>query len=264
MNTIHYEPFLVGLSYVISVFGSYVALQLATAILQGRSWGAVIGSVIGAAVAVGGGAIWSMHFIAMNAADLGIPVVYDPFLTFLSLAFGILAPAVGLFIVGRSDGGPFNLPLGGVLTGAGVALMHYTGMAAMIMPAKISYDPTLFWAANAIAIVAATVALWLAFNLRGNLQRFGSAFVMGIAVCGMHHGNVRAEAGTDEGSDRQHWDRAVAGEPGVLGVRSHGRDPHAAARLQRVEVPTHVERQPVRTRQRQTKPRTSAASFPDP
>jgi len=192
MNTIHYEPFLVALSYVISVFGSYTALQLAIAIPQGRSWGAVIGSVIGAAVAVGGGAIWSMHFIAMNAADLGMPVTYDPVLTFASLIFGILAPAIGLFIVGRSDGGPLNLPLGGVLTGAGVALMHYTGMAAMIMPAKISYDPTLFWAANAIAIVAATVALWLAFNLRGNLQRFGSAFVMGIAVCGMHYTGMYA------------------------------------------------------------------------
>jgi NO-binding membrane sensor protein with MHYT domain len=94
--------------------------------------------------------------------------------------------------VGRSDGGPFNLPLGGVLTGSGVALMHYTGMAAMIMPAKISYDPTLFWTANAIAIVAATVALWLAFNLRGKLQRFGSAFVMGIAVCGMHYTGMYA------------------------------------------------------------------------
>jgi len=192
MNTIHYEPFLVALSYVISVFGSYTALQLAIAIPQGRTWGAVIGSVIGAAVAVGGGAIWSMHFIGMNAADLGIPVAYDPVLTITSLILSILAPALGLFIVGRSDGGPINLPLGGVLTGLGVALMHYTGMAAMIMPAKISYDPTLFWASIAIAIVAATVALWLAFNLRGNLQRFGSAFVMGIAVCGMHYTGMYA------------------------------------------------------------------------
>jgi NO-binding membrane sensor protein with MHYT domain len=89
--------------------------------------------------------------------------------------------------VGRSDGGPLNLPLGGVLTGLGVALMHYTGMAAMILQAKITYDPTLFAASIVIAVVAATVALWLAFNLRGNLQRFGSAIVMGIAVCGMHY-----------------------------------------------------------------------------
>src|SRR6267142_5149021 len=192
MNTIHYEPFLVGLSFVISVFGSYTALQLAIAIPQARTWAAVIGSVTGASIALGGGAIWSMHFIGMNAADMGVPVAYDPLLTFASLILAVVAPAIGLFIVGRSDGGPFNLPLGGVLTGLGVALMHYTGMAAMIMPAKISYDPTLFWAANAIAIVAATVALWLAFNLRGNLQRFGSAFVMGIAVCGMHYTGMYA------------------------------------------------------------------------
>jgi NO-binding membrane sensor protein with MHYT domain len=192
MNTIHYEPFLVALSYVISVFGSYTALQLAIAIPQGRSWGAVVGSCIGAATAVGGGAIWSMHFIGMNAADLGMPVAYDPVLTIASLVVAILAPAIGLFIVGRSDGGLLNLPLGGVLTGLGVTLMHYTGMAAMILPARISYDPTLFIASIVIAIVAATVALWLAFNLRGNLQRFGSAFVMGIAVCGMHYTGMYA------------------------------------------------------------------------
>ena len=192
MNTIAYEPFLVALSYVISVFGSYVALQLAIAIPQARTWGAVVGSCLGAATAVGGGAIWSMHFIGMNAADLGIPVAYDPVLTIASLVVAILAPAVGLFIVGRSDGGMLNLPLGGVLTGLGVTLMHYTGMAAMIMPARISYDPMLFVASIVIAIVASTVALWLAFNLRGNLQRFGSAFVMGIAVCGMHYTGMYA------------------------------------------------------------------------
>lgn len=43
-----------------------------------------------------------------------------------------------------------------------------------------------------IAVVAATVALWLAFNLRGNLQRFGSALVMGVAVCGMHDTGMAA------------------------------------------------------------------------
>src|SRR5713226_3336676 len=187
MNTITYDPLLVALSYVISVFGSYTALQLAIAIPQARTWTGVITSVTGAAIAVGGGAIWSMHFIAMNAADLGVPVAYDAFLTVASLVVGVVASGIGLFIVGRSDGGPFNLPLGGVLTGLGVALMHYTGMAAMIMQAKITYDPSLFAASLLIAVVSATVALWLAFNLRGNLQRFGSAIVMGIAVCGMHY-----------------------------------------------------------------------------
>src|SRR5205809_7489027 len=144
MNTIEYDPLLVALSYVVSVFGSYTALQLEIAIPQARTWAAVIGSVTGASVALGGGAIWSMHFIGMNAADMRVPVAYDPLLTFVSLILAVVAPAIGLFIVGRSDGGPWNLPLGGVLTGLGVALMHYTGMAAMIMPAMLHYDSSLF------------------------------------------------------------------------------------------------------------------------
>lgn len=191
-NTIHYEPLLVALSYAISVLGSYTALQLAIAIPQARDRGAALGWVIGAAVALGGGAIWSMHFIAMNAADMGMPVSYDATLTLASLVMGIVASGIGLYVVGRGEGSAFKLLISGVVTGLGVALMHYTGMAAMIMQAKITYDDTLFYASLAIAVVAATVALWLAFNLRGNLQRFGSALVMGIAVCGMHYTGMYA------------------------------------------------------------------------
>ena len=43
-----------------------------------------------------------------------------------------------------------------------------------------------------IAIVASTVALWLAFNLRGKWQMLGSALVMGVAVCGMHYTGMQA------------------------------------------------------------------------
>src|SRR5260370_8637985 len=102
MNTIHYEPFLVGLSFVISVFVSYTALQLAIAIPQARTWAAVVGSVTGASIALGGGAIWSMHFIGMNAADMGMPVAYDPGLTIASLILALAAPRIGFFILGPS------------------------------------------------------------------------------------------------------------------------------------------------------------------
>src|SRR5438552_15355179 len=100
MNTITYDPLLVALSYVISVFGSYTALQLAIAIPQARTWTGVITSVTGAAVAVGGGALWSMPFIAMNAADLGVPVAYDAFLSFASAVAGVAARCRGLVLVG--------------------------------------------------------------------------------------------------------------------------------------------------------------------
>ncbi len=192
MNTIQYDPSLVALSYVISVFGSYTALRLAVAIPRAETWTGVIASVIGAALALGGGGIWSMHFIAMNAADMGMPVAGDAFLTIASLVTGIAASAIGLFVVGRSDGAVSNLLGGGIVTGLGFALMHYTGMAAMIMQGKISYDDTLFYASLIIAVVTATVALWLAVNLRSNLQRFASAIIIGTAACGMHYTGMYA------------------------------------------------------------------------
>src|ERR1051326_7626050 len=102
-NGIHYEPILVVLSYVISVLGSYTALQLAIAIPQARGRLAALGWTLGAALALGGGAIWSMHFIAMNAADMGMPVSYDAKLTFASLVMGVLASAIGLYVVGRGE-----------------------------------------------------------------------------------------------------------------------------------------------------------------
>jgi NO-binding membrane sensor protein with MHYT domain len=191
-NHIEYQPFLVALSYAIAVLGSYTALQLAIAIPQAKDRATALGWAACAAIALGGSAIWSMHFIGMNAADMGMPVSYDASLTFASLLIAIVASGFGLYTVGRGGGSAAKLLVAGTLTGLGVALMHYTGMAAMIVPAKISYEPSLFYASLAIAVAAATVALWLAFNLRGNLQRFGSAIVMGIAVCGMHYTGMQA------------------------------------------------------------------------
>jgi len=186
MNPASYEVFLVGLSYLIVAYGSYTALQYAFPIPHGLTWGEILASVAGAAVALGG-AVWAMHFIGMNSVDLGVAVTYDPALVAVSLALAVLAAAAGLFIVGRSGGGPLNLPLGALVTGLGLALMQYTGMEAMTVPGKVSYDPTLIAGSAAIAILAAAAVLWLAFRLHGNLMRFVSALFLGAALCAMHY-----------------------------------------------------------------------------
>lgn len=203
--SISYNFTLVALSYLIAVFGAYTALQLAIGIPVARGM-SVIGWLGGAALAMGGGAIWSMHFIGMLAYQVNIPVGYDPLITLSSAVIAVVVTGVGLLVVGRGAASYGKLILGGIFTGLGVAGMHYAGMAAMIMPASLSYDPLLFWLSIVIAVVAATVALWLAFNLRGNLQRFGSAIVMGLAVCGMHYTGMAAAILT--------WTGETAGEAG--------------------------------------------------
>ena len=69
----------------------------------------------------------------------------------------------------------------------------------MIVAADISYDTTLFSLSLVIAVVAATAALWLAFNLQGTLLITGASVVMGIAVCGMHYTGMAAMIMTPNG-----------------------------------------------------------------
>lgn len=181
-----YNLFLVALSFFVSVFGSFVALTLIRAVRTSES-SAKLPWIIAAAFALGGGAIWTMHFIGMLAYDMGIPVSYNGPLTLASLALAVVVVGLGIWVVGAAHKSTGRLIIAGVLTGLGVASMHYTGMAAMNGMSKMSYEPFWFSLSIVIALVAATAALWLAFNLDGQMQLIGASVVMGIAVCGMHY-----------------------------------------------------------------------------
>ncbi len=181
-----YNYFLVALSFVVAVFGSFTALQLMRAIRSddGKS---KTGWIIGAACALGGGAIWTMHFIGMIAYEVDMEMGYDPLMTFASLLIAIVVVGAGIFILSKNPKSIPILLISGIITGLGVASMHYAGMDAMIMAGDMSYDPTLFALSVVIAVVAATTALWLAFNLEKGIHMFMASIVMGVAVCGMHY-----------------------------------------------------------------------------
>lgn len=188
----HYNAMLVVLSYLVSVLGSFTALQFALGIPRAQTPGQRWGAVLAAGTAMGGGAIWAMHFIAMLACNMGVQVTYDVVLTIVSAVLAIAACSLGLAIVGAGSFRLLNLMFAGVLMGLGVAGMHYLGMSAMLTSAQVSYDGGVVALSVAIAIVASMAALWLAFNLRGRLQMLGSALVMGVAVCGMHYTGMSA------------------------------------------------------------------------
>jgi NO-binding membrane sensor protein with MHYT domain len=181
-----YDPVLVSLSFIISVIGSFAALRLGKLIPLHEPedrlpW------VMAASFALGAGAIWSMHFIGMLAFDMGMPVSYDVPVTALSLVLAWTVSGVGFFIASRGRITVPKIVLAGTLMGCGVAIMHYTGMAAMRMAAVMRFDPVLVAVSVVIAVVASIAALWLAFNLERAWQMVGAAVVMGIAVTGMHY-----------------------------------------------------------------------------
>ncbi len=105
----------------------------------------------GGATAMGVG-IWSMHYIGMLAFSLPVLVLYDWPTVLLSLMAAVFAAAVALFVVSRKKMGWPRALAGSAIMGGGIATMHYTGMAAMRLPATCSYDLRLLILSVVLAI----------------------------------------------------------------------------------------------------------------
>lgn len=190
-NTIlaSYDYRLVALSVVIAIFASYVALDLAGRVTATRGF-ARLTWLIGGANAMGTG-IWSMHYTGMLAFRLPMRVYYHVPTVLLSLLAAIFASFVALFIVSRPRMTTLHVVGGSLLMGAGIATMHYTGMAAMRLAAMHHYSPGLWTLSVVLAIVISMVAVWLAFHFReenrGPLYKIATSVVMGLAIPVMHY-----------------------------------------------------------------------------
>jgi NO-binding membrane sensor protein with MHYT domain len=181
-----------ALAYVMSCLGAFLGLRSAARarLHTGR---ARTGWLSIAAVSIGALGIWVMHFIAMlGFAIPGEDIRYNIPLTILSMLIAVVVVFAGLAISSYGRRRHVRLALAGTVTGLGVAGMHYTGMAAMSMPGRMSYDPALFVLSGVIAIVAATAALWAAHALRGAAAALAATPIMAAAVSGMHYTGMAA------------------------------------------------------------------------
>ncbi len=189
--TASYDIRLVVLSLVIAVIGSCTALDMAgqVAAASGRArhlW------LAGGAIALGI-SIWAMHFIAMLAYQLPIPITYVFSTILISMAVAIVGSGIGLFVVTRQPLSRLLLLSGGVFVGLGIIGMHYTAMSAMVLQAVPLYDLKLVLLSDLWAVALALGALWLAFHpsaqtIVGETPReIGSAILAGAAIDGMHY-----------------------------------------------------------------------------
>jgi PAS domain S-box-containing protein len=191
-----YDPWLVVLSVVIAILAAGAALDLAARVAATRgqtraAW------LAGGAFAMGLG-IWSMHYTGMLAFRLPVPVLYDPPTVVLSLLAAVVASVVALHVASRERFSPARTAVASVVMGSGIAAMHYTGMAAMRLPATARWHPALITLSVLIAIGVSAVALWLAFHYghgeRGawTWPKLGSAVLMGLAIPSMHYTGMAA------------------------------------------------------------------------
>ncbi|MFI7110605.1 MHYT domain-containing protein [Nonomuraea sp. NPDC050227] len=208
VNHFTHGPLTPLLAYLMSCLGSMLGLRL-TAQAHASRGASRVRWLIGAAISIGGTGIWVMHFVGMMGfAVEGTQIKYDVPLTVASAAVAVVVVGTGLFLVSYGRGRALALLGGGLLTGLGVASMHYLGMYAMNMSAHVSYDRTIVAGSVVIAVVAATAALWFTLRVKKPVWITGAALVMGVAVSGMHYTGmyamrvtVDAEPGMVTGAD---------------------------------------------------------------
>src|SRR5713226_7522253 len=197
-----YNYALVALSVLIAMFASYAALDLAGRVTAAGGWTRALW-LLGGAGAMGTG-IWSMHYIGMLAFILPIPVAYHWPTVLLSLIAAILASVVALGVVSRQTMGWFRALAGSVLMGAGIAGMHYIGMAAMRLPALCRFNSFLVVLSVVFAVLISLAALWITFHFRDEKtgigwEKLAGAVVMGAAIPVMHYTGMAAASFTPSG-----------------------------------------------------------------
>nr|WP_296070818.1 MHYT domain-containing protein [uncultured Actinoplanes sp.] len=180
-------------AYLLAFLGSFFGLLGTARARDARTRGRRNRWLLISAFAIGGGAIWLMHFTAILGFDVpASPVRFDVPTTVLSLFAAVVAVGIGLMVVGHGRRRLPKVVIGGLLTGGGVTAMHYTGMRGMHVAGHMGYDLGLVAASVIIAVVASTVALWFAVSVRGYRRISGAAAIMAAAVCGMHYTGMAA------------------------------------------------------------------------
>src|SRR6202049_2916518 len=147
----------VARSVFIAIVASYAALDIAGRVTAARgrirlAW------LSGGAIAMGLG-IWAMHFKGTLAFRLPVPVQYHWPTVLASLLVAVLASAVALYVASRQKMGHVEVLTGSIFMGAGIAGMHYIGMAAIRLAAITQYSSILVIISILLAILFSLIAL---------------------------------------------------------------------------------------------------------
>jgi diguanylate cyclase (GGDEF)-like protein len=135
--------------------------------------------------AVSGCGVWATHFIAMLAYGPGGAGAYNIPITILSLILAISITFVGLSVA-VSSARPVWIVVGGAIVGGGVAAMHYTGMAALEMPARVDWVGSTVTASVLLGAVFAALALFVAARRDDLSHALGATVLLTLAIVAHH------------------------------------------------------------------------------
>ncbi|KAJ3498663.1 hypothetical protein NLG97_g949 [Lecanicillium saksenae] len=185
----------VCLSYAVSLVGAGSTLELMRRRTSHKGYHNFF-LLAGAAMCMGGIAIWSMHFIGNRALFIfdgqsDLQVAYSTGLTVASMFVPILVLLLAFLAVTNNDRVQWwKISLAGSLSGGAICGMHYLGNAS-ISNYRCTYTIAYVVGAAIIAVSASTAALAIFFVFESSWKtawwrRVLCAAVLAGAVSGMH------------------------------------------------------------------------------
>ncbi|WP_315784604.1 MHYT domain-containing protein [Fischerella sp. JS2] len=189
-----YDLKFVVLSILVAIIASYAVLNIFPSFTKKENETRFISLTTGVLMSLG---IWTMHFIGMKALTAKLEIKYDIFITILSILPAALGASIAFHTlipkpkkVNRPS--QKRLLISALILAISISIMHYTGMAAMKMAAKTSYNSVIVILSIIIAFVASYISLGYFIDL--NFSRYPSkqaklfpAILMGIAISSMHY-----------------------------------------------------------------------------
>jgi NO-binding membrane sensor protein with MHYT domain len=182
---IPHEPWLVALSVAIAIQGSFVGLSLARGIDSAEGFRRRL-AIAGSAITLATG-VWSMHFVAMLAANFPSAVDYLVLPTLISFLICVIVVGIGAYAAHAPGPPALRIGTGALAMGLGVSLMHYVGMSAVHLAGPTSYAPSYVVASIAVSIAASAFALWTIDSRPTRPRLFLGAIALGLAISGMHY-----------------------------------------------------------------------------
>ncbi|WP_157216948.1 EAL domain-containing protein [Flavisphingomonas formosensis] len=144
---------------------------------------------------VTGTGIWATHFIAMLAYQPHLPTAYAPGITALSILIAIAMTGIAWWAMLKVT--PLAPAVTGLIMTAGIASMHFTGMAALQTEGHLRYDLALVAGSLLIGWLCAGIAM---STFRANDGRLRSAAIPAFvaAICAIHFGSMGAASITPD------------------------------------------------------------------
>ncbi|MBP2110104.1 EAL domain-containing protein [Paenibacillus sp. FSL P2-0089] len=191
---IHYNIWIVLLSYTLAAAAAYSALNLISQVSHSAGRVRRLWLLSGACVL--GGGIWAMHFVGIMASRLPFKVSYHPVMAAVSLLIIMSSCYATLQLVTAPRQRSWRLLAGGGILGSGISFMHYAGMSSMEMEAKIHYRAMDQAVSVLIALAASYIGVLMFRRFKDhtgfNRWKLYSALFIALAVTGMHYTSLRA------------------------------------------------------------------------